>query len=116
VGESQEMASVEVVFKTDDYNKESSWTLTNKCTGEQVASKAPDAYSSVLTTYTDTYTVAAGKYEFTINDSYGDGICCSYGQGFYQVKYNGVEEASGGEFDSSETTVIGECSVGGTLF
>merc|ERR1712029_926658 len=47
--------------------------------------------------------VAAGSYTFTITDGYGDGICCSYGQGGYVVKANDEEVASGGQFDSSET-------------
>lgn len=51
--------------------------------------------------------VAAGCYEFTIYDDYGDGICCLYGEGSYSViNPNGVEVAAGGEFSDSETTTI----------
>merc|ERR1711862_44982 len=32
-----------------------------------------------------------GTYTFTITDSYGDGICCSYGNGGYSVKVNDEE-------------------------
>ena len=45
-----------------------------------------------------------GDYTFTINDTYGDGICCAYGQGSYSVLVNSVETISGGEFGSSEST------------
>ena len=38
-----------------------------------------------------------GCYRFTINDSYGDGICCSYGNGSYSVSYDGVVMGSGGQ-------------------
>merc|ERR1711862_603965 len=39
----------------------------------------------------------------TITDAYGDGICCSYGNGGYSVKVDDKEVASGGDFASSET-------------
>ena len=45
-----------------------------------------------------------GCYNFTINDSYGDGICCAYGNGSYTVTSSEGTEASGGSFTSSETT------------
>ena len=45
-------------------------------------------------------------YEFTIFDSFGDGICCSYGEGSYSVSAAGEVVASGGDFGSSETTLF----------
>ena len=52
------------------------------------------------------FCLANGCYDFTINDAYGDGICCSYGNGSYTVTNNddGSTLASGGSFTSSETT------------
>jgi hypothetical protein len=51
--------------------------------------------------------VAPGCYEFTIYDEYGDGICCFWGEGSYEViNPNGVVVASGAEFDDLETTTI----------
>jgi len=47
-----------------------------------------------------------GCYDFTITDAYGDGICCSYGNGSYTVSSGGSTLASGGAFGSSETTNI----------
>lgn len=35
---------------------------------------------------------------FEMYDSYGDGMCCNYGQGSYSVIWNGVQVASGGQF------------------
>ena len=40
----------------------------------------------------------------TILDSYGDGICCGYGNGSYTVGNNGVVYATGGQFQDDETT------------
>jgi hypothetical protein len=50
--------------------------------------------------------------EFTIFDSYGDGICCAYGVGSYEVHYNGTLVAAGGAFSSSEKTMFGTCPPG----
>ena len=41
---------------------------------------------------------------FTIYDSYGDGICCAYGNGSYNVYIDGNLVASGGAFTFNETT------------
>ena len=41
---------------------------------------------------------------FTIYDSYGDGICCSYGIGSYDVDVCGSTVASGGNFNYQEST------------
>src|SRR5690606_22312996 len=42
-------------------------------------------------------------YIFTINDDYGDGICCSYGNGFYDIKTtDGTVIISGAQFDATE--------------
>merc|ERR1711923_196005 len=43
------------------------------------------------------------EYTFYITDTYGDGICCSYGTGGYKIKVDGEEVVSGGEFGDSET-------------
>jgi len=45
-------------------------------------------------------------YIFAIQDSSGDGICCSEGEGSYSIVYGGVEMASGGDFGSSTAHVI----------
>ncbi len=42
---------------------------------------------------------ADGCYSFTVVDSYGDGICCNYGDGFYRLSdASGTVLAQGGEF------------------
>merc|ERR1712176_186944 len=47
--------------------------------------------------------LSTGTYTFEILDSYGDGICCSYGSGSYSVEANGEVLVSGGEFGSVDT-------------
>jgi len=43
---------------------------------------------------------------FTIRDSYGDGICCEFGEGSYEVFLEGNLLFSGGEFESSESVAF----------
>lgn len=45
-----------------------------------------------------------GTYDFTIRDTFGDGICCLWGYGSYDLKVDGLTVRSGGAFSTSETT------------
>ena len=50
--------------------------------------------------------VGDGCYAFTINDSFGDGICCDFGEGSYTVSSDGAVLAAGGEFASQDVVEI----------
>lgn len=91
---------VTITINTDNYGSETTWTLTN-ASGTVLASGGPYANNS---TYTQTVCIVGGCYDFQINDSYGDGICCAYGSGSYSVTSGGITYASGGQFTFSETT------------
>merc|ERR1711902_439615 len=60
-------------------------------------------YSDANTLLTIDMCLEPDKYTFYITDAYGDGICCSYGNGGYIIKVDGTEVVSGGEFGDSET-------------
>ena len=94
---------VTVTINTDNYPGETTWEIRNSG-GSVVASGGP--YGSQGTTYSDVACLdqAGCNYTFTIFDSYGDGICCSYGQGSYSVTSPGNTYASGGSFGASEAT------------
>ncbi len=85
----------------DNYPGETTWAITDDA-GATVASGGP--YSTAGATYTEDLCLPDGCYTFTINDSYGDGICCSYGNGSYSLTSGGSTLASGGAFTSSEST------------
>lgn len=57
------------------------------------------------TAYVFEWDLAPGDYEFTINDSFGDGICCVFGAGDYTLTTPAGDfpSPSGGAFGSSET-------------
>jgi len=101
---------VRVDISTDHYYGETSWTLTNTCTDEVIVEVGRQAlYRAADTFYSNEYCVADAAYQFTIADSWGDGICCGQGSGSYSVQYDGAVVASGGEFTSSESKTFGRC-------
>ena len=95
--------SVTVSITLDNYPEETSWTITN-ASGATIASGGTYGSSPDGSTVSEDLCLPDGCYDFTINDSYGDGICCSYGSGSYTVSGGGSTYASGGSFGSSETT------------
>jgi hypothetical protein len=93
-------SDVTIKITLDNYGSETSWTLKDG-SGTTVASSPaytdgnPGAVADVdLTLPNDCYT-------FEILDSYGDGMCCAYGSGGYQIWANGalIAGMSGGSFD-----------------
>lgn len=92
-------STVVLTLVTDNYGSETSWTLTDG-SGATIASGSGYGNNQTIT---ETFNLADGCYDFTINDSYGDGICCSYGNGSYSLTEGSTTLASGGSFTSSET-------------
>jgi len=100
---------IAVDLTTDNYPRETSWTLST-CGGVELSS---GSYTDRRTEHTDSICVPDNvAYRFQINDSYGDGICCSYGLGNYQISIDGNEVVSAvGDFGSSEVQDLnGVCS------
>jgi subtilisin family serine protease/chitodextrinase len=87
----------------DNYPEETTWTLTNDG-GQTVASGGTYGSQPDGSTVTEVLCLADDCYTFTINDAYGDGICCSYGNGSYSLTQGSTSLASGGSFTNSEAT------------
>jgi len=104
---------VVVTINLDNYPEETSWNIADG-SGSIVASGGRYTNQADRSTVTITECLDDGCYTFTILDSYGDGICCSYGSGDYSVTANGIEIASGARFGSSESTgfCVGNASDG----
>jgi len=99
-----------ITITTDNYPVETSWQLVNQ-SGTVVQSISAGDLTQANTSYTWSICPSSTDcYNFIIYDTYGDGICCNWGNGSYSVSYNGTVVASGGSFASSETTSsIGSC-------
>lgn len=96
--------NITITITLDNYPEETSWTLVDD-SGTTVGSGGTYGSQPDGSTVTISGCVADGCYDFTIFDSYGDGICCAYGNGSYSVTDDmGNTYASGGAFGSSETT------------
>jgi hypothetical protein len=112
-------ATMNVVIMTDNYPGETTWEIVEHGVGV-IASGGP--YADPNTLHEIEVCVNYNScFDFTIFDSFGDGICCAYGDGFYEVYYEGVLVGSGGEFGSSESIldigdncvpIVGACCVG----
>merc|ERR1711923_326635 len=85
---------------TDNYPGETSWDIKDSSGDEKYNGSG---YSDANTLYTLNMCLETDEYTLYITDTYGDGICCSYGSGGYKIKVEGTEVVSGGEFGDSET-------------
>ena len=93
-------AIITVEILTDDFGGETTWELVEQGVGV-IASGGPYPNNTLITV--DVPVCSTSCYNFTIFDSFGDGICCGFGIGFYNIFYEGNLVCSGGEFGDSET-------------
>lgn len=101
-----ETNELELTIKLDQYPDETTWNITNSA-GDIVHSGGPYP-GQVNQTITQNLSLSNNDcYEFTIFDAFGDGICCQFGQGFYELKTDdGTMIVNGGQFGSSETKMF----------
>ena len=87
---------------TDNYPAETTWTLLD---ASSVTVMAGGPYDSNATIYSSETCLADGCYTLSVLDSYGDGLCCAYGEGSYELTdADGTIYASGASFQFSEVT------------
>ena len=87
-------------FNSDLYPQEFSWRIRNS--SNQIIYSG-SGYNLPLTTHLLSMCVPSACYTLEVNDAFGDGMCCTYGNGSYAILYNGNTLVSGGQFGSSET-------------
>jgi hypothetical protein len=96
---------VRLTIVPDDYGSETTWTWNDE--NGIVASGGP--YTDGDSTPIDeVFAVVPDMcYTFTINDGFGDGICCAWGTGLYELKTDDDSIIfSGGEFETAESTQV----------
>mgnify|MGYP003670956012 CR=1 FL=1 len=94
---------INISITFDNYPEETAWTLTN-ASGTTVASGSYSSVNADGSTVNESYCLPNGCYDFVITDVYGDGMCCSYGNGAFSVTSGSTTLASGGSFTSSDVT------------
>jgi hypothetical protein len=99
-------AVMDILIFTDSYPSETTWDVRPQAGGDAICSGGPYDMAGYL--YEESCDVDPAEcYIFTIYDAYGDGICCSYGNGWYEVYYEGELFCSGGQFGTSESCTLG---------
>jgi galactitol-specific phosphotransferase system IIB component len=95
--------TINLEILTDDYASETTWELKDNM-GTVLYSGGSNYSNNTL--YNEVFEIDPGDcYAFEIYDSYGDGICCGYGNGYYTLTdSDDLEIFSGGDFGQSETT------------
>ena len=93
-------------IKTDAFGTESTWTLREKDSGvvvDQIALEGCVGNKQYSIPEDGSICLQEGTcYEFEIRDSYGDGMCCGNGEGYYQGFLDGKQIFQGGQFGSSK--------------
>ena len=109
---------VKIAVTRDNYPSETSWRFVNECTGDVALDRGQNDGSAMVTDAISedgkrfVCVDESFEYSFTIDDSYSDGICCSWGFGSYEIEVEGfTEKWTGGSFDSSDSKLlrIGSC-------
>lgn len=105
VANSYETTQVVFQLNTDDYGDETSWSITDA--NNAIIASGNNYVNNV--TFNQTIDLPAdGCYTFTINDEFGDGICCSEGNGSYSLKIpNNTIIIQGGNYGSGESITFG---------
>ena len=99
-------SQVHLHLLTDNFAYETEWVLKN-ASNEVVSSGGPYEYAESNTNFYYDIDVVTGQcYTFEIIDNQSfDGICCTYGEGMYQLTGdNYAVIASGGDYGAGETT------------
>lgn len=86
----------------DNYPEETSWEIQDS-SNTVVASGGTYGSQADGSTLNVNVDLPAGCYSLVMSDVYGDGMCCSYGNGSYSLSDDGTTLVSGASFGSSET-------------
>lgn len=103
-----EKTNITIKITLDRYGYETTWNLRNS--SGAIVAQNPNNYpeygaSNAYPQPDINLTLPNDCYTFSIADAYGDGMCCSYGNGGYQILADGVliQGMSGGNFGTGES-------------
>ena len=106
---------VVLTINTDDYGSETMWAIVEGTdvsgTRDEVLSRAVfsgQGYDSDIQIVMPLCLPEGPAYTFIIFDTWGDGICCDYGNGSFTISYDGVQVGSGGDFGASQVVLLTE--------
>lgn len=98
---------IALVIIPDDYPEEITWTVVDAFTGQLIASGGNYPYNGSNQAIEELFCLEDGCYEITIEDAYGDGICCDYGDGYFFLQNDGdTFYTSDGQYGNSESIFL----------
>jgi hypothetical protein len=101
---------VTIQINLDRYGSETTWEVTGPGGSPVFASGGPytDATTNGVRPQTPVNICVPNNSQiiFTVDDSYGDGMCCAYGAGGYVILVAGNEVASGGSFATTQSSSV----------
>jgi hypothetical protein len=100
---STRVVTIKVV--TDRFPDETGWTLSRE--GTLMYTQATGTYLQPEDTYTHTFNnLAPGEYTFLITDFEGDGLCCEFGSGGFEITSDASVLGSGDSFGESQSVTF----------
>lgn len=97
--------AVHFEIKTDNYGSETRWKLFNP-DGTVFAQGGPYPNGNQPAHTYDWTLDDLTCYKLQVTDAYGDGMCCSYGQGYYKVMVDGNIILQGGQFAAEDNKLF----------
>lgn len=95
--------AMRIYIDADNYPNETTWDLLDRTTGDTIVKGKSN---------NDTVCVAKNRcLKFSVHDTYGDGKCCTQGEGGYRVYLDSALVASGGQFTYHDIRYI-NCPAG----
>jgi len=97
---------VNVSVFTDQYGNETTWEIydPNLPGGPAVVAASPGGYFG-NNLFNSMVILPPGDYEFVIYDSFGDGICCGFGEGWFSLTNNCGLDTAVYDFGGSELNI-----------
>jgi len=97
---------VNVSVFTDQYGNETSWEIydPNLPAGPAVVAASPGGYFG-NNLFNSMVILPPGDYDFVIYDSFGDGICCGFGEGWFSLTNNCGLDTAVYDFGGPELTI-----------
>merc|ERR1711862_882649 len=92
----------QLVLSTDNYPSETTWSVKDRELNNATVFSG-DRYHLINHQHVIDHDICNGIYEFSIEDSFGDGICCENRHGHYELYLDGHLVKQGGDFSQSES-------------
>jgi len=97
---------VRLELQTDTFPSDTSWEFLDRSRNATLMKASNTKYSSLNLDIREVC-LDRGEYEYTLYDTFGDGLCCNHGRGYYKIFYQRDDGSwqlvvAGSQFESTE--------------